>query len=327
MRYNKKKVLFLLVPLLIIIFFSGNANADTYSFSAGSTFEDQDIFFSTVNSVETINGNATGTEFASDMIGILSGSDQRSVPKENYKRYNDTQEFKSTFIRETNRSSIPHLIPSSLLDPHYYTVINSSSKYVKELENPANKVKSDEHEANEGNGDIDKPGTSDSIQEPLPEETPTLTPEAESVICVDINSSPEGAEIRIDEEYNDVTPSTINFDRPGNHTIKLVLDGHKTYQESFFISESMTLDVIWEPLQKETPTSPTPVPEPSDDFEKNQKKSGNTTKGYKEESLTENKSKSSSAFFPPSPKPPGFLAMYILIAIILFYFLKCKNKR
>ncbi len=143
---------------------------------------------------------------------------------------------------------------------------------MKELGNHANKVKSDEHQAYEGKGVIEKPGTSDSIQEPLPEETPRLTPEAESVICVDIKSSPEGADIWIDEEYNNVTPSTINIDRPGNHTIKLVLDGRKTYQESFFISESRTLDVILEPLQKERLTSPIPVPEPSNDFEKKPKK-------------------------------------------------------
>jgi hypothetical protein len=313
-RYNNKNVTFLLVPLLIIIFFLGNATADTYSFSAGSTFGDQDIFNLTDNSVEIINGNATGREFATDMTLILNGSDQGylSVPEETFILHNDS------FFMHVN----------SLLDPYDLIYINSSQKiYVKERGNHTNKVKSDERQAYEGNGAIDEPGTLDMTREPLPEEKPTLTPEAESVICVDIKSSPEGAEIWIDEEYSNVTPSTINFDRLGNHTFKLVLNRHKTYQESFFISESMTLDVILEPLPKETPTSPTPVPEPFDDFEKTPKKSGNTTKVYKEESLTENKSRSSSAFFHPSPTPPGFLAMYILIAIILVYFLKFKNKR
>ena len=302
-----------MAPLLIIIFLSGNATADTYSFSAGSTFGD-------------------GSGHLDDL----------SLPEETFMNHNDTQEVENVFFIETNKSGVA--IPSST-DPYVLFSIISSPKganisidedlkgvtpYTTYLKKPGNhtfKLDSDEYQAYEGNWFIDEPGTLDVILEPLPNETPTLTPEAESVICVDINSSPEGAEIWIDEEYNNVTPSRINFDRPGNHTFKLDLNGHITYQESFFISESRTLDVNLEPLPKETPTSPTPVPEPSEVFEKTQKTSGNTTKVYKAESLTKSKSKSSSAFFHPSPTPSGFLTMYILIAIFLVYFLKFKNKR
>jgi hypothetical protein len=302
-RYNKKKVLFLLVPLLIIIFFSGNATADTYSFSAGSTFGD-------------------GSGHLDDL----------SLPEETFMNHNDTQEVENVFFIETNKSGFA--IPCST-DPYVRFSIISSPKganisidedlkgvtpYTRYFKKPGNhtfKLDSDEYQTYEERLFICEPGTLDVPLEPLSKETSTLTPEAESVICVDINSSPEGAEIWIDEEYNNVTPSRINFDRPGNHTFKLDLNGQ-------------TLDVILEPLPKETPTSPTSqtlVPEPSEVFEKKSKTSGNTTKVYKEESLTKSKSKSSSAFFHPSPTPPGFLAMYILIAIFLVYFLKFKSKR
>ena len=283
-RYNKKKVLFLLVPLLIIIFLSGNATADTYSFSAGST------------------------------LGDGSGHlDDLSLPEETFLNHNDTQEVENVFFIETNKSGVA--ITSST-DPYVRFSIISSPKGAnisidEDLKGgtPSDiyfdrpgiytfKLEKKGHQTYEESLFIDESGTLDVTLEQSSNETPTLTPEAKSVI---------------DEEYNNATPSRINFDRPGNHTFKLVLNG--------------TLDVILEPLPKENPTSPTPVPEPLEVFEKNQKTSGNATTVYKEESPTKSKSKSSSAFFHPSPTPPGFLAMHILIAIFLVYFLKFKNKR
>jgi hypothetical protein len=339
-RYNKKNVTFLLVPLLIIIFFSGNATADTYSFSADFTFGNESGHLDDLSVPEKTFMNHNDTQ-------VLKSNNSEILEKteETFMNHNDTQEVENLFFIKTNKSVF---VITCTTDPHVCVDIKSSPKganisidedlkrvtpYRTHFKNPGNhtfKVDLEGYQTYEERLFICESGTLDVILEPLPNETPTLTPEAEFVICVDIKSSPEGAEIWLDEEYNNVTPSRINFDRPGNHTFKLDLNGHITYQESFFISESRTLDVILEPLSKETPTSPTsptPVPEPSEVFEKTQKTSGNTTKVYKEESLTKSKSKSSSAFFHPSPTPPGFLTMYILIAIFLVYFLKFKNKR
>ncbi len=149
------------------------------------------------------------------------------------------------------------------------------------------------------------------VLEPLPEEISTpvaeplfleeIPPAAKEVveqvvavfIYIEIDSSPQGAQIWIDGEYSGVTPLREYFDRPGDHTFKLGLNGYQHYQKSFYISESRTLDVILEPLGGETPGSPTPPEEPSH----------------------------------PSPTPPGFLALSLLIAIFFVYFFKFKNKR
>jgi hypothetical protein len=101
--------------------------------------------------------------------------------------------------------------------------------------------------------------TLDVILESLPIIPPIPPGVAEPFIYIDIDSSPQGAQIWIDGEYSGVTPLRKYFDRQGDHTFKLGLNGYKDYQESFFISESMTLDVVLESLPEETPT---PVAEP-----------------------------------------------------------------
>ena len=75
MKINKKSYQFLLVGLLLIVFL-GNVNADTYSFSVSSTFEDSDIFNFTVNNVGTIFAEATWTGNASNLALILNGPGQ-----------------------------------------------------------------------------------------------------------------------------------------------------------------------------------------------------------------------------------------------------------
>lgn len=252
MRYNKKNVPLLLVPLLIIIFFSGNASADTYSFSVSSTFGDRDIFNFRVNSGGTINGEATWTGSAADLALILNGPGQEGY----YAR-------------------VDGLSPLSLS----YTVTTS------DLSNGTDWRLSI---VNFGGGDAT--GTVTIL---YPEETPEEVAVAEPFIYIDIDSSPQGAQIWIDDEYSGVTPLREYFDRPGDHSFKLGLNGYQYYQESFYISESRTLDVILEPLEGETPRSPTPPEVPSS----------------------------------PSPTPPGFLALSLLIAIFFVYFFKFKNKR
>jgi hypothetical protein len=75
MKINKRFCQFLLVGLLLLVF-SGNVNADTYSFSVSSTFGDRDIFNFTVNNVGTIFAEATWTGSASNLALILNGPGQ-----------------------------------------------------------------------------------------------------------------------------------------------------------------------------------------------------------------------------------------------------------
>jgi hypothetical protein len=76
MKTHQKVGLSFLVPLLIILFLSGNATADTYPFSVSSTLGDRDTFNFTVNSVGTINAGATWTGTAANLALILNGPGQ-----------------------------------------------------------------------------------------------------------------------------------------------------------------------------------------------------------------------------------------------------------
>ena len=83
MKIYKKFYKFLLVGLLLIVF-SGNVNADTYSFSVSSTFEDHDIFNFTVNNVGTIFTEATWTGSASNLVLILNRPGQKDYYLQEY---------------------------------------------------------------------------------------------------------------------------------------------------------------------------------------------------------------------------------------------------
>jgi hypothetical protein len=335
MRYNKKNVQFLLVPLLIIIFFSGNAAADTYSFSVSSTFGDRDIFNFTVNSVGTINGEATWTGGAANLALILNGPGQvgyyarKDGPSPLSLSYTVTTTDLSkgtdwrlsivnfgggdatgtvTIAYPTGPTPTPPPLPTPTLVPYIYIDIDSSPQgaqiwidgeysgvtpFRKRFDRPGShtfKLSLNGYQSYQERFYISKSGTLKVILEPLAVETPTPPPPPPPTlvpyIYIDIDSSPQGAQIWIDDEYSGVTPLRKYFDRPGDHTFKLSLNGYKPYQESFFISESRTLDVILEPLEGETPTP-----------------------------------------FHPSPTPPGFLALSLLIAIFFVYFFKFKNKR
>jgi len=75
-------------------------------------------------------------------------------------------------------------------------------------------------------------------------------------IYIDIDSTPQGAQIWIDGvNSGELTPYIEYFDRPGEHTIELILNGYQPHQESFYISKSMTKNVTLKSSRKSTPTT------------------------------------------------------------------------
>ena len=125
----------------------------------------------------------------------------------------------------------------------------------------------------------------------IPIEEPTPIPTPPPYIYIDIDSTPGGAQIWIDGvNSGELTPYKEYFDRTGEHTIELILDGYQPYQESFYISESMTKKVTLKSSRKLTPTA---VP-------------GSTQTRF----LT-----------------PGFPVWSLLIAIFFVYFFIFKDKR
>jgi hypothetical protein len=290
MRYNKKNVPLLLVPLLIIIFFSGNASADTYSFSVGSTFGDRDIFNFRVNSVGTINGEATWTGSAADLALILNGPGQEgyyarvdglsplslsyTVTTADLNKGTDWRLSIVNFGSGDATGTVTILYPTELLlartHPEMVSIVEPRTDVIFER----------------------------SGEEVAPEQKESALIIL-AFIYIDIDSSPQGAQIWIDGEYcgdTGDTPFRKYFENSGDHTFKLSLNGYKPYQESFFISESMTLDVVLEPLPEVIPT-PVVFPTPPEELSH------------------------------PSPTPPGFLALSLLIAIFFVYFFTFKNKR
>ncbi|MCK5720915.1 MAG: PEGA domain-containing protein, partial [Gammaproteobacteria bacterium] len=206
MRYNIKIVHFSLVPLLF--FFSGSATADTYPFSVNPTFGDRDIFNFTVNSVGTINGEATWTGSAANLALILNGPGQVGY-----------------YARKDGSS------PLSLS----YTVTTADLSKGTDWRLSI---------VNFGGGDATGTVT---IAYPI---EPTYL-----YIYIDIDSTPQGAQIWIDGvNSGELTPSTQYFDRPGEHTIELILNGYQLYQDSFDSSKSMKLKVNLTPIVKPTPT-------------------------------------------------------------------------
>ena len=247
MRCDKKNVQFLLVPLLIIIFFSGSATADTYPFSVSSTFGDCDIFDFTVNDIGTINGEATWTGNAANLALILNGPGQVSY-----------------YAREDGTSPLSLSYAVTAADLSKGTAWRLSI-------------------VNFGGGDAT--GTVAITHPTGPEPTPP------PYIYIDIDSTPPGAQIWIDGvNSGELTPYKEYFDRTGKHTIELILDGYQPYQESFYISESMTKKVTLKSSRKLTPTA---VP-------------GSTQTRF----LT-----------------PGFPVWSLLIAIFFVYFFIFKDKR
>ena len=226
-----------------------------------------------------------------------------------YKPYQKSFFISESSILDVVLEPLPEEIPTPVVEPFIYIVIVSSPQGAQiwidgeycgvtplreSFDRPGDhtfKLSLNEYKPYQKSFFISESSILDVVLESLPEETPT--PVAEPFIYIDIDSSPQGAQIWIDGEYCDVTPFTKYFDRPGDHTFKLSLNGYKTCQESFFISESRTLDLILEPLDGETSGSPARKPVPSH----------------------------------PSPTPPGFLALSLLIAIFFVYFFKFKNKR
>ena len=422
MRYNKKNVQFLLVPLLIIIFFSGNAAADTYSFSVSSTFGDRDIFNFTVNSVGTINGEATWTGGAANLALILNGPGQvgyyarKDGPSPLSLSYTVTTTDLSkgtdwrlsivnfgggeatgtvTIAYPTGPTPTPPPLPTPTptLVPYIYIDIDSSPQgaqiwidgeysgvtpFRKRFDRPGShtfKLSLNGYQTYQESFYISESRTIEVILEPLAVETPTTlttptpTPTLVPYIYIDIDSSPQGAQIWIDGEYSGVTPFRKRFDRPGSHTFKLSLNGYQSYQERFYISKSGTLKVILEPLAVETPTpppTPTLVPYIYIDIDSSPQgaqiwiddeysgvtplrkyfdRPGDHTfklslNGYQtyQESFFISESRTLDVIleplegetptpFHPSPTPPGFLALSLLIAIFFVYFFKFKNKQ
>jgi hypothetical protein len=226
--YNKKNVALLLVPLLIIIFLSGNASADTYSFSVSSTFGDRNIFYFTVNSGRTINGEATWTGSAANLALILNGPGQEG--------YYALDEGLSPL-------SLSYTVTTADLSKGTdwrLSIVNFGGGDATGTVHGDHTFKLSLHgyKPYQESFFVSESRTLDVILESLPIIPPIPPGVAEPFIYIDIDSSPQGAQIWIDGEYSGVTPLRKYFDRQGDHTFKLGLNGYKDYQESFFISES-----------------------------------------------------------------------------------------
>jgi hypothetical protein len=250
MRYNKKNVPLLLVPLLIIIFFSGNASADTYSFSVSSTSGDRNIFYFTVNSCITINGEATWTGSAANLALILNGPGQEGY----YVREDGLSPLSLSYTVTTAdlskgtdwRLSIVNFGGGDATGT--VTIVYPTDSLFDRMVTSHQAMS---HQAMSDRSSTVKYGA-DLKSILLEEEIDAIGP----FFYIDIASSPQGAQIWIDGEYCGVTPFRGYFDRHGDHTFKLCLNEYKPYQESFFISESRSLDVVLEPLPEETPIPP-----------------------------------------------------------------------
>ena len=132
-------------------------------------------------------------------------------------------------------------------------------------------------------------------------------------IYIDINSTPPGAQICIDGvNSGELTPYRKYFDRSGEHTIELILNGYQPYQENFYISESMT--------KKET-LIPIVLPQSHIYIDINSTPSGDISKSMtKTPTMTLD---STQTRFPIS----GLLFWSPLIAIFFVYFFIFKDKR
>ena len=294
MRCDKKNVQFLLVPLLIIIFFSGNATADTYPFSVSSTFGDRDIVDFTVNDIGTINGEATWTGSAANLALILNGPGQVSY----YAREDGTSPLSLSYTvtaADLSKGTAWRLSivnfgggnatgtvtmtyptgPEPTPPPYIYTDIDSTPQraqiwidgvnsgeltpYREYFDRPGEhtiELILDGYQPYQESFYISESMTKKPTLIPIEEPTPTPPPIVVPSIYVDIDSTPQGAQIWIDEvNSGELTPSRKYFDRPGEHTIELILNGYQPYQESFYISESMTKKATLKPLQISTPTA------------------------------------------------------------------------
>ena len=87
-----------------------------------------------------------------------------------------------------------------------------------------------------------------------PTTTPTVTPTTMQ-LPFQIRSNPDGAQIWIDGEFTGkLTPDIIYFDSSGSYTYELRLNGYQPYQQSVYISDSITKEVTLIPLQTTNPS-------------------------------------------------------------------------
>ena len=311
MRYNIKIVQFSLVSLLFL--FSVCATADTYPFSIASTFRDSDgvhpcdIFNSSVNSIGTINDEATWTGSAANLTLILNEPGQigyytrKNGPSPLSLSYNTADLSKGTDRRlsivnfgcgdptgtvTTTYPTGPEETPLSYI----YIDIDSTPQgaqiwidgvntgeltpyreYFDKLGKHTIELILNGYQPYQESFDISESITRNAtlipIEEPIPFiiENPTLiiVTNPPPYIYINIDSTPKGAQIWIDRvNTGELTPYRKYFDRSGEHTIELILNGYQPYQESFDISESITRNATLIPVEEPIPfiiENPTPI--------------------------------------------------------------------
>jgi hypothetical protein len=90
------------------------------------------------------------------------------------------------------------------------------------------------------NGDIPLDPVKFQAQSASPVST-TANAEA-SVSSIEIKSSPDGADILVDDKYIGTTPSTIKL-TPGDHKIKLEMTGYKAWQKTLSVSAGAAVTI------------------------------------------------------------------------------------
>lgn len=209
---------------------------------------------------------------------------------------------------------------------------------------------------------IDSYGSDLAISKAIPETVVSGYPAERPHVFIHINSVPAGAQIWMDgENTGKMTPDEIAFTEKGDHIYELLLDGYQPYQESFYISESISRDILLtlqtstltttpaEQLQTEqlqtpiitpeeqiqTPTpipterlqTPTPVP-----IKRLQTPKSTSTKRLQTPTpaptkrLQTQKSIPTQDYPTSTPSSPGFLSLPLIIAIFFAYFFSFKKR-
>jgi hypothetical protein len=89
-----------------------------------------------------------------------------------------------------------------------------------------------------------KPGTEASPAQPSPVATPAQTANGTAPVLssVEVKSTPDGADITVDDKYMGSTPSTLKL-AAGDHKIKLGKAGFKTWERTLTVGEGSSATV------------------------------------------------------------------------------------
>ena len=212
---SQKIIQFLLISLLIIVSFSGNAAAEKIDYNK---WRFPPIISPTIDPGSNMTGGGPSFSVVVYINSIPSGAEIWIDNSNTEKLTNDTVSF------EFGGSFILKLILSG-------------------------------YETYEMSCDVsDKPITVLLVPTVTPTTTPTVTPTT-TQLPFQIRSNPDGAQIWIDGEFTGkLTPDIIYFDSSGSHTYELRLNGYQPYQQSVYISDSITKEVTLIPLQTTNPS-------------------------------------------------------------------------